>query len=93
MTCPCQAENDIDNMLRRRLFHRRLLGSSRWDHCGAFENRVAIFKNGPTAEWYNTIYAKGPFQRRTLWPWENTEAFIEGIRETFRLANTSKHQK
>jgi len=26
-------------------------------------------------------------------PWENTEAFIEGIRETFRLANTSKHQK
>ena len=80
-------------MLRRRLFHRRLLGSSRWDHCGAFENRVAIFKNGPTAEWYNTIYAKAHSKGGHFGPWENPEAFIEGIRETFRLANTSKHQK
>jgi pimeloyl-ACP methyl ester carboxylesterase len=52
------------------------------------ENRVAIFNNGPTAEWYNAIYEGGHFG-----PWENPEAFIEGIRETFRFANTSKQQE
>jgi len=45
------------------------------------------------AEWYNTIYAKAHSKGGHFGPWENPEAFIEGIRETFRLANPSKHQK
>jgi len=57
------------------------------------KNRVAIFNDGPTAEWYNTIYAKAHSKGGHFGPWENPEAFIEGIRETFRIAKTSKHQK
>ena len=57
------------------------------------ENRVAMFNDGPTAAWYNTIYAKAHSKGGHFGPWENPEAFIEGIRETFRIAKTSKHQK
>jgi pimeloyl-ACP methyl ester carboxylesterase len=49
------------------------------------ENRVDIFKNGPLAGQFNTIYAKAFQKGGHFGPWENPEAFIEGIRDTFRL--------
>lgn len=49
------------------------------------ENRVALFKDGPTGAWYNTVYAKAHAKGGHFGPWENPDAWIEGIRDTFRL--------
>jgi pimeloyl-ACP methyl ester carboxylesterase len=49
------------------------------------ENRVDMFKNGPLAKYYNTVYAKTFEDGGHFGPWENPEAFIEGIRETFEI--------
>ncbi|WP_172279452.1 epoxide hydrolase family protein [Chryseobacterium sp. LAM-KRS1] len=52
---------------------------------GTEENRVGIFENGPMASQFNTIYAKAFKKGGHFGPWENPEAFIEGITDTFRL--------
>jgi pimeloyl-ACP methyl ester carboxylesterase len=49
------------------------------------ENRVDMFKNGPTGSFFKTIYAKAHARGAHFSPWENPDAFLEGIRETFRL--------
>ena len=54
------------------------------------ENRVEIFKNGPTGSWFNTVYAKAYAKGGHFGPWENPEAFIEGIRETFQIIRNRK---
>ena len=48
------------------------------------ENRVDLFKSGPTAEWFK-IYAKAHESGGHFGPWENPDAFMKGIRETFRI--------
>lgn len=49
------------------------------------DNRVDLFKSGPTAEWFNVVYAKAHENGGHFGPWENPDAFIEGIRETFAI--------
>ena len=49
------------------------------------DNRVDLFKSGHTAEWFNTVYAKAYERGGHFGPWENPDAFVEGIRETFRI--------
>jgi len=49
------------------------------------DNRVGMFKNGPMADMFNTVYAKAFKKGGHFGPWENPEAFIEGIRDTFKL--------
>jgi hypothetical protein len=48
------------------------------------ETRVEAFMNGPMAPLYNTVYAKAHAKGGHFSPWENPEAMIEGIRDTFR---------
>jgi len=52
---------------------------------GTEENRVDIYKNGPMAAQFNTVYAKAFKKGGHFGPWENPEAFIEGITDTFKL--------
>lgn len=49
------------------------------------ENRVDFFKNGPMAAQFNTVQAKAYQKGGHFGPWENPNAFIEGIRDTFRM--------
>ena len=53
------------------------------------DNRVDLFKSGHTAEWFNVVYAKAHDSGGHFGPWENPDAFIEGIRETFRMLRTA----
>jgi pimeloyl-ACP methyl ester carboxylesterase len=46
--------------------------------------RVEYFENGPTRDFFNPIYAKAHAKGGHFVPWENPEAYIEGVRETFR---------
>jgi len=46
--------------------------------------RVAIFENGPTRHWYIPVYAKAHQTGGPFVPWENPEALVEDVRETFR---------
>ena len=56
------------------------------------ENRVDIFRNGFTGGWFNTVYAKAHERGGHFGPWENPDAFIEGIRETFRLVRSQSRR-
>jgi hypothetical protein len=53
------------------------------------DNRVDLFKSGPTADWFNVVYAKAHEHGGHFGPWENPEAFVGGIRETFRILRTA----
>jgi pimeloyl-ACP methyl ester carboxylesterase len=53
------------------------------------ENRVDIFRGGPTAEWFNTVYAKAHGVGGHFVPWENPSAFIEDVRNTFRIVGAT----
>jgi hypothetical protein len=48
------------------------------------QNRVDVFKNGPMGPMFNPIYAKAHAKGGHFVAWENPDAMIEGIRETFR---------
>jgi pimeloyl-ACP methyl ester carboxylesterase len=48
------------------------------------ETRVQAFRAGPLAPLFNTIYAKASEKGGHFAPWENPEAVIEGIQDTFR---------
>lgn len=48
------------------------------------ENRVDMFRNGPLAGQFNTVYNKAFEKGGHFGPWENPAAFIEGIRDMFR---------
>jgi hypothetical protein len=48
------------------------------------ETRVDAFKNGPMGPMFNTVYAKAHAKGGHFAAWENPDAMIEGIRETFR---------
>ena len=54
------------------------------------DNRVDLFKSGPTAEWFNVVYAKAHERGGHFGPWENPDAFVEGIRETFRILKSTR---
>jgi pimeloyl-ACP methyl ester carboxylesterase len=47
-------------------------------------NREAIFENGPTRHWYNPVCVKAHQKGGHFVPWENPEAFVDDVRETFR---------
>lgn len=47
---------------------------------------VEDFKKGPLAEMYNLVYAKAHARGGHFAAWENPDAMIEDIRQTFRLA-------
>ena len=49
------------------------------------ENRVDLFKSGSSASWFNVVYAKAHGKGGHFGPWENPDAFVEGIRDTFRI--------
>ncbi|GAA4323712.1 epoxide hydrolase [Mucilaginibacter gynuensis] len=49
------------------------------------ENRVGMLTGGPLANQFNIVYAKAFAKGGHFGPWENPDAFIEGIRETFKL--------
>jgi len=40
-------------------------------------------------EWFNVVYAKAHERGGHFGPWENPNAFVEGIRETFRILRTA----
>jgi hypothetical protein len=42
------------------------------------------FEDGPTRHWYSPVYAKAHQKGGHFVPWENPEAFVEDVRETFR---------
>jgi pimeloyl-ACP methyl ester carboxylesterase len=48
------------------------------------ENRVKSFMSGPMRPLYNVVYAKAHEKGGHFAPWENPDAVIEGIRDTFR---------
>jgi hypothetical protein len=48
------------------------------------ENRVESFMNGPMRPLYDVVYAKAHEKGGHFGPWENPDAVIEGIRDTFR---------
>ncbi len=48
------------------------------------ETRVESFMNGPMRPLYDVVYAKAHEKGGHFGPWENPDAFIEGIRDTFR---------
>ncbi|GGT10175.1 epoxide hydrolase family protein [Streptomyces chromofuscus] len=48
------------------------------------EERIAAFENGPTRPWFNPVNVNVHHQGGHFGPWENPEAFITDIRETFR---------
>ena len=56
------------------------------------ENRVDIFRNGFAGGWFNTVYAKAHERGGHFGPWENPDAVIEGIRETFRLVRSQSRR-
>ncbi|MEV5012671.1 epoxide hydrolase family protein [Streptomyces sp. NPDC004227] len=48
------------------------------------EERIAAFTNGPVGSWYNPVNIKAHQKGGHFGPWENPEAWIEDLRETFR---------
>lgn len=48
------------------------------------ETRMDAFKSGPMGPMFNPVYAKAHAEGGHFAAWENPEAMIEGIRETFR---------
>jgi pimeloyl-ACP methyl ester carboxylesterase len=48
------------------------------------QTRVDVFKNGPMAPMYNVVYAKAHAEGGHFAAWENPDAMVEGIRQTFR---------
>src|SRR5258707_10870458 len=76
---------------RRRLASHLLTGDA-YPPGATVENRVDIFRNGFTGGWFNTVYAKAHERGGHFGPWENPDAFIEGIRETFRLVRSQSRR-
>jgi hypothetical protein len=48
------------------------------------EERIAAFENGPTRSWFNPVHVDAHMKGGHFGPWENPDAFIDGIRATFR---------
>jgi pimeloyl-ACP methyl ester carboxylesterase len=48
------------------------------------ESRVDFFMNGPMRSQFNVVYAKAFEKGGHFAPWENPDAVIEGVRDTFR---------
>ncbi|XUL90308.1 epoxide hydrolase family protein [Streptomyces galilaeus] len=48
------------------------------------EERIAAFENGPTRPWFNPVNVKAHQKGGHFGPWENPDAFLTDIRETFR---------
>jgi hypothetical protein len=48
------------------------------------EERIAAFKGSPMGPWYNPVHINVHQNGGHFGPWENPEAFIADIRETFR---------
>ena len=48
------------------------------------QTRVDAFKNGPMGSMFHTIYAKAHAKGGHFAAWENPDAMIEDIRQTFR---------
>jgi pimeloyl-ACP methyl ester carboxylesterase len=47
-------------------------------------NRVALFENGPTREWFNPVLVEVSPRGGHFTPLENPDAVVAGIRKTFR---------
>jgi pimeloyl-ACP methyl ester carboxylesterase len=52
-------------------------------------NRVALFENGPTREWFNPVLVEVSPRGGHFTPVENPDAVVAGIRKTFRALRTS----
>ncbi|ATB39487.1 epoxide hydratase [Cystobacter fuscus] len=49
------------------------------------ENRVEMFRSGPTSHWFNPVNIKVHERGGHFGPWENPGAYIADIRETFSI--------
>jgi pimeloyl-ACP methyl ester carboxylesterase len=64
------------------------LAGEKFPPMSTVDNRVGLFKDGPLAAHFNTVYTRAFAKGGHFSPWENPEDFTTGIRETFDLLKT-----
>jgi pimeloyl-ACP methyl ester carboxylesterase len=81
---PWQPEHDRQPQIEAPAGFTFLLGDVFPPGVRTPEERMAAFENGPMRPWFNPVNIKVHQKGGHFGPWENPEAFITDIRETFR---------
>jgi pimeloyl-ACP methyl ester carboxylesterase len=81
---PWQPEHDRQPQIETPAGFTFLLGDVFPPGVRTPEERIAAFKNSPMGAWFNPVNIKVHQKGGHFGPWENPEAFITDIRDTFR---------
>ncbi|MFF0967265.1 epoxide hydrolase family protein [Streptomyces sp. NPDC003703] len=81
---PWKPEHDRHPQVEPPAGFSLLLGDTYPPGVRTTEERVAAFENGPSRPWFNPVNVKAHAEGGHFGPWENPDAFVTDIRETFR---------